>query len=1029
MTTEPSAGESPPADAPGTPAATPDDLPQQLELTPEIIEDEALRNDLMLRFAVILLAVLAAFTKINDSTTLVHIRGGEHIATQGFSKTDSFTYTTEGREWVNLSWLFDLLVYGVYAAGGGVGLTLLNAAVAGLAFFFVIRTRKQNAATWWGSVCAALALLACLPHLHVQTELITILGLSVMLWLLMRWQGGGSRKNLWWAVGITAVWCNLDPRAFMGVALVVLFALGETIATLLSSSDDVDDKNQSWLGAAAGMCLAACLLHPFLWETLLSPMVMYGNEYPTIRGLDNIFYSGSLAYLPLFEAQFWQTYGLRLPSIAALLLAAIVPICFILNRQNFRLSHVLVYAGFVAFALFSRHELPAAAVVFAVLATINAQEWYAENFRQTYSVALSERFFSVGGRALTAITFFVIAAFICTGRLYREQGGRFGAGVDGDLQTAMDGVVEDLENIPSDQRGFNFGYEHGNLLIWAGRKPFIDGRVRHFSRSANRDVLDSHRETALAILPRRDIEDLERGRPEVVTETFNEYEISHVITPLRMPYRLHVDLLQQEGRYAFTGIGTVVGIFYRRDTNNEEWISAFLKASRNHLELAFRTDREEPLQLRFVPEPPPLYETLLSAAPPESPPHLRDAWNYSIHMSLYQQFNAQAACAHLTLQEAQTALETDPDNHEAYYLMGLAYSRLRLVEARAYQFYSQGRTMQPALDRRYVQALNAFSQAVVCNPDDTAARQLLAGLYNERRRYDLTLLHLRDLVEAAPEIDETNEQQRAQRDSLERTIEELDNLVDEVRSQVDKQIAEAKGTPNFVRIAAFAEQQGCILLALAYLDKFSASELTPDLMRKKAELLLEAGRTSEATTLLRQMEEFLGGSNAVRFMWRDIVAHGAVISGDYQHAVELYTAQSDQLERDAVEGVIALLPFVSRPTAPPLFGAVLDNWAPNQIQAAINDRRQAPEVAAAHYYWAGLAELESGRPSAAGKLFDKCLETKSDAAIRPLAWFYSTLISNQPSYSSPPSSRIPIWSDMFAGTPARAEKPKPPIKE
>lgn len=81
-----------------------DDLPDWEPLTPELVEDEAIRGDFMLRWAVVLLTLLFAWTKIDDSRVLVQIRSGEYMAGHGFlpPATDVFSATAQARPWINL---------------------------------------------------------------------------------------------------------------------------------------------------------------------------------------------------------------------------------------------------------------------------------------------------------------------------------------------------------------------------------------------------------------------------------------------------------------------------------------------------------------------------------------------------------------------------------------------------------------------------------------------------------------------------------------------------------------------------------------------------------------------------------------------------------------------------------------------------------------------------------------------------------------------------------------------------------------
>ena len=211
-TDHPASGEEKPAGP-----APVDELPEPIELTPEIIEDEALRNDVMLRLAVVLLAVLFACTQIGETTTLVHVKAGEYLAGHGVlpPRTDVFTYTAADQPWMNLSWLFDLFSAGVFAVGGAIALTVVKALIAGVTFYALLKAVKREVPSWWASICAGLALIVCAGQLTFEPQLITLLGLSLTLWIILHWQHSETPASLWCArAGVPSVVQHGSPRVF-----------------------------------------------------------------------------------------------------------------------------------------------------------------------------------------------------------------------------------------------------------------------------------------------------------------------------------------------------------------------------------------------------------------------------------------------------------------------------------------------------------------------------------------------------------------------------------------------------------------------------------------------------------------------------------------------------------------------------------------------------------------------------------------------------------------------------------------------
>ena len=269
-----SAGESAAADEPDD-----DELPEWEPLTPELVEDEAIRGDFMLRWAAVLLAFLLACTQVAETRALVRIKTGQYMAAHGFlpPAQDVFSNTAAERPWVNLSWLFDALVAGVYGIGGATALSLFKALLAAVTFGLLIHTTRPRVSSWWGTICAVIAMLACTLQLTVGPELVTLLGLAVTIWWLHRWREGMS-AHLWPLLGLFFIWSNLDPRMFLGLALLLLYAIGEEVGRLISRPSLEEPQLRKHLWLVIGGCCAVSLLNPFGWNALLAPITLYGHR-------------------------------------------------------------------------------------------------------------------------------------------------------------------------------------------------------------------------------------------------------------------------------------------------------------------------------------------------------------------------------------------------------------------------------------------------------------------------------------------------------------------------------------------------------------------------------------------------------------------------------------------------------------------------------------------------------------------------------------------------------------------------------
>ena len=119
------------------------------------------------------------------------IFGGHEIAHHGLPGTDNIAVWSHGRHWVDQQWLGQLLLYGLYAAGG-VKLALLgHAAAVGSAFMLAIAFAR-----WRGASIRAICWLA-LPAIF-----------------LLIWGGWAARaQSFAFALFVGVVWLPAHPRA------------------------------------------------------------------------------------------------------------------------------------------------------------------------------------------------------------------------------------------------------------------------------------------------------------------------------------------------------------------------------------------------------------------------------------------------------------------------------------------------------------------------------------------------------------------------------------------------------------------------------------------------------------------------------------------------------------------------------------------------------------------------------------------------------------------------------------------------
>ena len=1042
-----------------------DDLPEEIELTPEIVEDEAIRNDFMLRLAVVLLAVLVACTEISETRTLVHIKTGEYLGSHRVlpTKTDVFTHTAGEKPWINLSWLFDLFSAGVFAVGGAISLTVLKSLLAGLTAYLLIKAVKRDVPTWWASICAGLAVIVCTPQFTFEPQLITLLGVSITLWLLMRFQQSPGPATLWTLLPVFVIWSNMDPRAYLGLVVLMLITLGELLGMVLGRSSLNDESNRAHLWMFVPIALLAFLIHPFGWNTLLSPASLYIFEYPAWREVVQDAPAGSVeTFLPLYDPAVWK--NLTFPTIAALVLAATVPVTFALNWRNVTPAHGLLYLGMVGIGLANSHDLAAVSLVLAALAAFNAQEWYAESFRQSYSIELSERLFSVGGRAVTAIAIFGVAFLAITGRLLGKTENRLGLGFDKDLSNQISELSTDLEKSQVPGNAFNFSLSLGDVLIWLDHQPFIDSRMNLFANGGSDSLFSEYRrilntwsplppekDETVAAYQKRHLEILEFRRKKM-----NEYEIVHAVVPLgpELPQERYYSYLigLQYGppqNWRLVRLSPMAGWFYRLDPDQPADDEYLKEHAVNYVNLAFAAEAEDQYDQPYIATSPTWTDKFFSirAGRPNTPKMLLSVHYHTLLVNLigameqaYGRFggvtfsdSAEAvSMAHLAIRNSQAALKEDPNSVMSYRVLADCNVQLRRLEQEV------GRVAVP--NRRYFQAVAAYNQAIKADPEAAYLHLELGRLYQQSNRYDLCLRELDKLLEMTGP---PKEEEGAEVEAYERRIrakKELDAAVERVQKEVDTYVT--KDIPRH-QIAAFCYQNGCTLLALKLLEQdgeFPQNDPNAQIWR------LEAGDVEDAYLAMRHLENQLDAEikNAPVKQFglspdkriRHWIATAALAVGDYERAIEQWTRQSEEAEQQAMLDLMGTLPMVNRPVgSSTFFMRIEDDWGrANWVMGGILEGvvhedmplpRNMPAETTFPLFNAALSHLEIGQSKQAAELLKKILELNPETEYRHLVRFYIALAAREEIEPLPASHYIPVWEGMFAPGPAVAEKPEP----
>ena len=192
-----------------------------------IAEEEYILVVLLAGFGLIFLLIFPPAIIVNDSW--LNLVAGRELVEHGLPTIDELTVYGRGNTWTDQQWLAQLLMYGVYSAGGFALLSIATAASVITAFSIA-----AAGARWLGAGARAIWVLF-LPVLvaapwawSVRAQMLALPLYTGMLWLLAA-EARRPTRRVWLALPLLVLWGNIHGSAALGALLVVLLAAIELL--------------------------------------------------------------------------------------------------------------------------------------------------------------------------------------------------------------------------------------------------------------------------------------------------------------------------------------------------------------------------------------------------------------------------------------------------------------------------------------------------------------------------------------------------------------------------------------------------------------------------------------------------------------------------------------------------------------------------------------------------------------------------------------------------------------------------------
>lgn len=301
-------------------------------------------------FFLILVGLLGLFKMVNADIWW-HLRTGELILQSGsIPITDWYTYTNPDAPWIDLHWLFQLLAWSVYSAGGAAGLVVVKCIVGILAFLACLSVRKQNWDPAIDVLCWIVPAFIFAGRFLVRPEVVTIAFLAITLLIL---HSSERRPRLLWFLPVVQLaWVNTQSLFVLQWVIIGCYCLDALARSYRNGKSTLPVSPRRFAGVL-GVTAMATFCNPYGARGALFPLVIFQK----LRGPDREFFHSFAAELrgPLDLVTDFGFYRVLVQPTTILLLLLLIAAATVTavrwKRGDLEIFRTLLLLGFAYLAL------------------------------------------------------------------------------------------------------------------------------------------------------------------------------------------------------------------------------------------------------------------------------------------------------------------------------------------------------------------------------------------------------------------------------------------------------------------------------------------------------------------------------------------------------------------------------------------------------------------------------------------------------------------------------------------------------
>ncbi len=404
---------------------------------------------------------LVSFQKQHGDTDIFWaLKSGEWIVTNfSVPLTDPFSYTFAGKEWIDFTWGFQVIVYVFYTwLGGWFGLFLLQFGLLLATFYILYRLFMliTGGKGWLALSLLYLVFAATYPRFVIRPHIFAFFFISLYFYLLILSEEQGRLKWLLFLLPLQVLWANIHSSSILGIFIVGSFAICAFVEEIRGGLGRASSAGFKRIFVISLLVVAVSFINPYGWKLVLFPFVHQGGQ-----NSDALRYIAEWQPFPLSTLLNITPVPLFSIAFKILLFGSIAAI--FLNLRHLKARSVILFAPVLYLSLSHVRWLSVFALFAAFVLAMDLTSYMRRTARRSGFLEWAAGCIILGTIIIYMASFFAV-----------DYKARFGTGmVNGHFP---EGVVSFIKNEGVEGRFFN-EYDHGGYLLFNNIRVSLDSRT------------------------------------------------------------------------------------------------------------------------------------------------------------------------------------------------------------------------------------------------------------------------------------------------------------------------------------------------------------------------------------------------------------------------------------------------------------------------------------------------------------------------------------------------------------------------